>query len=140
MCGTHLDKKMTIKEELDEVYEIMEYLAHKYFNGECAVTKRKFERKNFVIHHEEEHDNDILSRPYRKQYGKLRYRIHYLRDLKKQFDTDSTLVTRTVLILNYVHRRLDHPRNGICKFPMDQRERFCEIALKTKTQGRKRRI
>ncbi len=131
---------MTIKEELEEVYEIMGYLARKFFHGECAVTKTEFEKKGFSIHHLEEFDNDILARPYRKQYGKYRYRIHYLRDLKKQFDTDSTLVKRTILILNFVHARLDHPRNGVCKFPMDQRKIFCDYAMKTRTQGRKRRV
>lgn len=128
---------MTIRDELVESCDIMEYLAESFFGNRCHVTHKEFERKGFAIHHLEERDGDILARDYKKKYGK-RYRVFYLRALKEQFMTDPTLPERTVLIKNYVHARLDHYKNGVCKFPMEQRARFCDVAMKTKTVGRKR--
>jgi hypothetical protein len=135
-------KPMTIKEEVEESRKIMTYLADTFFDNKCAVTLATFEGKGMVIHHLEEREGDVLSRPYKKKYGKTRYRIHYLRDLKKQFDKDPTLAERTILVQLYVHTRFDHPRNGVCKFSLEKgdRQRFCDYAMKTKTAGRGGRI
>ena len=114
---------------MKESWAIMKYLGDKFFGGHCAVTGVECEGKGFAIHHLEEKDGDILHGPYKKQYGKYRYRIHYLRDLKKQFDGNPELAKRTILIQNYVHARFDNPRNGVNKFPMPQRILFCKYAL-----------
>jgi hypothetical protein len=132
---------MTFKEEVEENREIMEYLANKFFGGKCAVTHKPYEMKGFTIHHLEERDGDVLARDYKKKWGKIRYRIHYLRDLAEQFQNDPTLKDRTVLIRNFVHIRLDHYRNGITKFSLEKgdRQRFCDVAMATKTHGTKGR-
>ena len=131
---------MTIKEEIEECSDIMQRLAEMYFDNKCAVTYDDFTRTGFAVHHKEEKDEDVLSRDYKKKYKKYRYRIHYLRDLEKQFESDPTLKKRTVLVKNSIHMKFDHPTNGICKMSIDNIKRFCEIALKTRTQGRKRKI
>ena len=131
---------MTVKEEQEESWEIMKYLADKFFDSKCAITFEECNGKGFSIHHLEEKDGDILHRPYKKKYGKYRYRIHYLRDLKKQFDNDPTLANRTILVQNFVHARYDHYKNGTNKFPMEQRVRFCKYALLTITPvGRRKK-
>ncbi|MFB5617938.1 MAG: hypothetical protein ACE5Q4_04690 [Nitrosopumilus sp.] len=133
-------KKITIREEWKEYYDVMEYLAEEYFNGECYVTKQKYERKGMGIHHLEEKDGDVLKRDYKKQYKRpSTASLMYIRDLMKQFYTDPTLKDRTVLVKNIVHTRLDHKVYGVTKFPMDQRERFVEILMATKMVGRKGR-
>lgn len=120
----------------------MKFLAETYFENRCAVTHKEF-GKGFTIHHLEEKPGDILARDYVKLYrakgqGPYRYRVHYLRALKNQFATDSTLTDRTILITTMIHMKLDHPRNGICKLKMDTRQRLCEYALKTITpRGRR---
>lgn len=131
---------MTIKEEIEECYQIMRYIAKEFFNNKCAVTEVECEGKGFAVHHLEERDGDVLTRPYKKLFKKYRYRIHYLRALKEQFENDPTLAKRTILIQNYVHARYDHYKNGINKFPMPQRVKFCKFALLTVTpMGRRKR-
>lgn len=125
----------TIREEYEEYYDNMEYIAKTFYDSKCAVSHKPFERKGFSIHHLEEFDGDVLKRNYTKRYSrKSTASLLYIRDLRKQLETDTTLQGRTILIKNYIHARYDHYKNGINRFPMEQRIRFCKYALMTITK------
>lgn len=105
--------------------EIMRYLAKTYFNNECYVTKEKFRDKGFVIHHIMEIENDVL----RSQFPSgVKGREAYLNALKPLVEANSS---RFALIKNGIHTKLDHKRNGVTRLKMENRKRFCELALKT---------
>jgi len=105
--------------------EIMQDLAVRFFHNQCEVTHKEFEPKGFAIHHITEIENDVLRKFY--PYS-VKGRDDYLRDLKPLVEDQPD---RFALIKNFVHTRLDHKRNGTTRFPMDQRIRFCDLALRT---------
>ena len=105
--------------------EIMGYVARTYFDNHCYVTHKKWEPRGFAIHHIEEIENDVLRRNYPKGN---KGRDLYLNDLLPLIDDNPD---RFALIKNFVHTRLDHVRYGTTRFPMEQRERFCDLALRT---------
>ena len=93
--------------------------------GRCQVTLKPFKKKGFVIHHIREIEDDIL----RNQFpttpkGKEQY-----------YDALESLVIkdpeRFALITNAIHHKLDGVRNGITRLKMDNRIRFCGLALLT---------
>ena len=103
----------------------MRYLARKYFNNRCYVTLETFKDKGFVIHHIKEINNDVL----RSQFPKgNKGRELYLNKLKPLVEKEPS---RFTLIKNGIHIKLDHKRNGITRLKMENRKRFCELALKT---------
>ncbi len=105
--------------------EIMSYLARKYFDNRCRVTLETFKPKGFVIHHIREINNDVL----RSQFPKgVKGRDEYLNALKPLVEKDPS---RFALIKNGIHTKLDHKRNGVTRLKMENRIRFCELALKT---------
>ena len=54
--------------------DIMEYLARTFFNNQCFVTKEKFKRTGFVIHHLKYIENDVRREHYPKgEKGRLQY-------------------------------------------------------------------
>lgn len=105
--------------------EIMSYLAKKYFNNRCQVTLETFKDKGFVIHHIREIEKDVL----RINYPQTpKGREDYLNDLKPLVEKDPS---RFALLKNSIHNKLDNKRNGITRLKMENRVRFCELALKT---------
>lgn len=116
--------------------EIMSYLAKKYFNNRCQVTLETFKDKGFVIHHIREIEKDVL----RTNYPQTpKGREDYLNDLKPLVEKDPS---RFALLKNSIHNKLDNKRNGITRLKMENRKRFCELALKTihikKSEGKKK--
>ena len=105
--------------------EIMSYLARKYFDNRCRITLETFKPKGFVIHHIREIDNDVL----RSQFPKgEKGRTLYLNALKPLVEKDPS---RFALIKNGIHTKLDHKRNGVTRLKMENRIRFCKLALET---------
>lgn len=116
--------------------EIMRYLARKYFNNRCEVTLEPFQDKGFAIHHVEEIEKDVL----RPQFPKgNKGREQYLNALKPLVESDPS---RFALIKNGIHTKLDHKRNGVTRLKMENRKRFCDLAMRTihlKKKGLKRK-
>lgn len=103
----------------------MRYLAKTYFNNRCEVTLETFKDVGFVIHHIREIENDVL----RSQFPKgAKGRDQYLTTLKPLVEDDPT---RFALIKNGIHTKLDHKRNGVTRLKMENRIRFCDLALRT---------
>lgn len=104
---------------------IMRYLARTFFNNRCEVTHEPFQEKGFVIHHVQEIENDVL----RSQFPKgEKGRYEYLKALKPLVEKDPS---RFALIKNGIHTKLDHKRNGVTRLKMENRVRFCDLALRT---------
>jgi len=113
--------------------EIMRDLAIRFFHNQCEVTLSKFNIRGFVIHHVHEIQNDVL----RKQFPKgVKGRDDYLRALKPLVEE---CPERFALIKNSIHAKLDHVRNGITRMKMEDRQRFCYLALRTVHKRRKRK-
>ena len=103
----------------------MSYLARTYFKNRCEVTHEPFQDKGFVIHHVREIENDVL----RSQFPKgVKGRDLYLNALKPLVESDPS---RFALIKNGIHTKLDHKRNGVTRLKMENRKRFCDLALRT---------
>ena len=110
---------------LESSISIMRYLARKYFNNRCEVTLEPFQDKGFVIHHVEEIEKDVL----RSQFPKgNKGRDEYLTKLKPLVEKDPS---RFALIKNGIHTKLDHKRNGVTRLKMENRKRFCDLAMRT---------
>ena len=105
--------------------ERLAYLAEKYFGNRCQVTLRKFTPRGFAIHHIREIENDVLRRNYP---AGDKGREEYYHDLEPLIEKDPD---RFALITNPIHQKLDHKRNGISRLKMDNRIRFCALALLT---------
>ena len=105
---------------------IMRYLAHKYFNNECFVTKEKFKDKGFVIHHLWYIEKDVL----RSQFPKgEKGRLEYLKALKPMVEQ---MPFRFILIKNGIHTRIDHPRRGLSRLKRDNFIRLVIAVLLTR--------
>ena len=117
--------------------EIMQYLAKTYFKNRCEVTLEPFQDKGFVIHHVREISNDVL----RSQFPKgEKGRFEYLKKLMPLVEKDPL---RFALIKNGIHTKLDHKRNGVTRLKMENRKRFCDLAMRTihlkKTKHRRKK-
>ena len=111
--------------ELKSSTEIMQYLARKYFKNRCEVTLEEFKPIGFVIHHIREINNDVL----RSQFPKGESgRFEYLKKLMPLVEKDPS---RFALIKNGIHTKLDHKRNGVTRLKMENRKRFCDLAMRT---------
>lgn len=113
--------------------EIMRDLAIRFFHNQCKVTLEEFQPKGFVIHHVIEIKNDVLSRQFPKT---PKGKDEYLRALKPLVEE---CPERFALIKNSIHTKLDHVRNGITRMKMEDRQRFCYLALRTVHKRRKRK-
>lgn len=103
----------------------MSYLARKYFNNRCEVTLEEYKPKGFVIHHIREIKNDVLRRQFPPgEKG----RFEYLKALLPLVEKDPR---RFALIKNGIHTKLDHKRNGVTRLKMENRKRFCDLAMRT---------
>jgi hypothetical protein len=128
--------------------DIMRYLAINYFNNECFVTKEKFTPTGFVIHHVEELDEgEVL----RKQFpngenGRAKYLKKLSLLIQENYEECNGDLNkmRYVLILNQIHTKLDHIRNGVTRGKLrdlENRKRFCDLTMRTihKTKKEKRK-
>lgn len=105
---------------LESSSDIMEYLARTFFNNQCFVTKEKFKRTGFVIHHLKYIENDVRREHYPKgEKG----RLQYLKDLKPMVEQ---MPFRFILIKNGIHTRIDHPRRGLSRL---KRENFIRLVV-----------
>ena len=105
-------------------------LADRFFDGQCRVTHRKVKRVGFAIHHIKYHKNDVERKMYPYTPAGA---IQYYRDLTpliEQFPNDYALIT------NGVHRKLDNPRQGVCRYKPETRQRFCNLAMETESRSR----
>ena len=110
---------------LESSIEIMQYLARKYFKNRCEVTLEEFKPKGFVIHHIREIKGDVLRRQFPPgEKG----RFEYLKKLMVMVERDPS---RFALIKNGIHTKLDHKRNGVTRLKMENRKRFCDLAMRT---------
>ncbi len=106
-------------------YEVLAELAP-LFNSECYVLHTKFKPKGFTLHHIEEIENDVLRRNY-KSNNWVNDMNNYYHDLKPLVEDQPE---RFALITNPIHRKLDM-RGGVTRLLMDNRVRFCDLALRT---------
>lgn len=117
--------------------DVMRYLARRFFDNKCFVTHETFKDKGFVIHHIFEIEHDVL----RSQFAKgEKGRYEYLRSLKSMVEDRPE---RFALIKNGIHTKLDHKRNGVTRLKMENRKRFCDLALRTihrnKSKGKRKK-
>jgi len=110
---------------LNEVSDIMQELAIRYFDNRCQVTHEKFKKRGFAIHHIWKIDNDVFRINYPNgEKGRLQYLIAL-----KPLVEDQPY--RFALIKNGIHTKLDHFKNGVTRLDIDKRIRFCILALRT---------
>lgn len=115
--------------------DIMADMALRFFNNQCEVTHMKFKRRGFVIHHIVElEQGEVLRRHYPDgEKG----RLQYLKALRPLVEKDWVLCggdirhMRYCLITNGIHTKLDHHIRGVTRLRMDNRERFCQLAMRT---------
>jgi len=69
----------------DTAESIMGYLAHRYFNNECFVSRHKYKKGNgFTIHHYRYMSDDIKFDKFPKTAkGKLAYKIHLRKRIER---------------------------------------------------------
>jgi hypothetical protein len=111
--------------------EIMADMALRFFDNRCQVTHEKFKRRGFVIHHIIELEvGEVLRRHYPDgEKGRVIY-LKALRPLvEANYNSKDTM--RYALIKNGIHTKLDHHIRGVTRLKMENRERFCELALAT---------
>jgi hypothetical protein len=106
--------------------EVMSELAP-LFDNRCYVTHKPFSSKGFTIHHIEEIENDVLRSNYRSN--------NYVNDMNQYYTDLQSLVeenpNRFAMITNPIHRKLDGYRVGVTRLKMENRVRFCDLALRT---------
>jgi hypothetical protein len=112
------------------VSNTLEEMAYQFYDGKCRVTREKFKPVGFTLHHIEYIEDDVERKQYPK--GPLGTEQYY-NDLYPLVEDNPD---RFALIKNSIHTKLDHVRNGVCRLNMDNRIRFCELALLTKKRGR----
>jgi hypothetical protein len=105
--------------------QILSELAETCFNNQCCVTLKEFRPHGFVIHHVREIEDDVLWKYYPKS---PKGRDRYYNDLRPLVESDPS---RFALVTNPIHNKLDNKRNGITRLKMDNRKRFCDLALRT---------
>ncbi len=111
-------------------YETLTELAP-LFNNQCRVMLTGFTPKGFTIHHIKEIENDVLYKNYKGN------RDRYLNDLKPLVED---CPERFALVTNPIHTKLDGIKNGITRLKIDNRRRFCDLAMETvRHQGRKKK-
>lgn len=110
-------------------------MALRFFNNRCEVTHEKFKRRGFVIHHVVElEEGEVLRRHYPDGEGG---RLQYLKALRPLVEEDYNYSQqdgqpmRYTLIKNGIHTKLDHHIRGVTRLKMDNRERFCDLAMRT---------
>jgi len=100
--------------------QIMQDLALRFFDNRCFVTREKFKKRGFVIHHLKYLENDIVRGDYPKgEKG----RLQYLTALRPMVEA---MPFRFMLLTNGIHTRLDHVRRGLTRM---KRENFMRLSL-----------
>ena len=129
----------------DEATRLMSEMALRFFNNRCEVTHEKFKKRGFVIHHVRElEEGEVLRRQYPDgEKG----RAAYLRALYPLVEEDAMSFKyggtdrRYALIKNGIHTKLDHVRNGVTRMTMENRKRFCDLAMRTMhKKGKKAKV
>ena len=112
-------------------------MALRFFNNECEVTHEKFKKRGFVIHHVIELEKgEVLRRQFPDgEKGRLQY-LKKLRplveaDYREYVQQNPFIRRRYALIKNGIHTKLDHHIRGVTRLKMDNRRRFCDLAMRT---------
>jgi len=100
--------------------DIMADLAYRFFDNQCFVTRQRFKKRGFVIHHLKYIEDDVVRGDYPKG-EKGRY--EYLKDLRPMVEN---MPFRFMLVTNGIHTRLDHVRRGLTRM---KRENFIRLSI-----------
>ncbi len=110
--------------------DILSRLAEEFYNNECFITKKKFKKHGFTLHHLRYIDDDVE----RKNYPKTpKGRDRYYTDLDPLVRKDPG---RFVLITNGMHTRIDHHIRGLSRLKYDNFIRLVMITLLTEKRRR----
>ena len=108
----------------------MQDLALRFFDNRCFVTREKFKKRGFVIHHLWYLEDDVRRENYPNgEKG----RLEYLTDLRSMVEH---MPFRFMLLKNGVHTRIDHPRNGLSRMKKENRDRLFQAVMMTKKEPR----
>lgn len=110
--------------------EIMRYLARRYFDNQCFVTREKFKDRGFVIHHLWYIENDVKRDNYPDGENG---RNQYLNDLKPMVEL---MPFRFMLLKNGIHTRIDHFRTGLARMKKENQLRLFLAVMMTKKPER----
>jgi hypothetical protein len=118
---------------MESSQSIMQYLAHRFFNSECYISKAKFKDKSgFSIHHYDYINGDLKWNQFPKgEKGKKAYLNHLKKQIEKQPEN-------YVLIKKMYHTLIDaYPKQcsrimGLSRIKADEWERLKEVVEKTK--------
>jgi len=110
----------------------MQELAIRFFDNRCFVTREKFRRRGFVIHHLWYLDEGDVTRGLYPKGEKGRQ--EYIKALKPMVEN---MPFRFMLIKNGVHTRMDHVRNGLTRMNRENFMRLCVAVLLTKKHKKK---
>jgi hypothetical protein len=114
----------------EKAEDIMQDLALRFFDNRCFVTREKFKKRGFVIHHLWYLENDVRRENYPNgEKG----RLEYLTDLRSMVEH---MPFRFMLLKNGVHTRIDHPRNGLSRMKKENRDRLFLAVMMTKKEPR----
>lgn len=113
----------------------MAEMALRFFDNRCAVTRVKFKRTGFAIHHIKELEKgEVLRRHYPDgENGRIEYLNALFPLVKRDYEDHINNKTkrRYTLITNGIHTKLDHHIRGVTRLKMENRQRFCDIAMRT---------
>ena len=84
-----------------------------------------FRSNGFTLHHVEEIEGDVLRKNYNHDFKGM---SQYYTDLEKLVEDRPE---RFALITNPIHHKLDNTRSGITRLKLENRIRFCDLALRT---------
>lgn len=114
----------------EKAEDIMQDLALRFFDNRCFVTREKFKKRGFVIHHLWYLEDDVRRENYPNgEKG----RLEYLTDLRPMVEH---MPSRFMLLKNGVHTRIDHPRNGLSRMKKENRDRLFQAVMMTKKEPR----
>jgi hypothetical protein len=115
----------------DEATNIMQDLFLRFFENRCFVTREKFQKRGFVIHHLWYIEGDVIRGNYPKgEKG----RQDYIKALRPMVEAEPF---RFMGLKNGVHTKMDHVRNGITRMKKENQMRLFIACLLTKKTPRK---
>lgn len=114
--------------------DIMQDLAIRFFDNRCFVTRERFKKRGFVIHHLRYMEDDVRRENYPKgEKGRLEYLI----DLRPMVEH---MPFRFMLLKNGIHTRMDHVRRGLTRMKRDNFLRLCLAILLTEKRINKKPV
>ena len=139
----------------------MQDLALRFFDNRCFVTREKFKKRGFVIHHLWYLENDVRRENYpngekgrleyltdlrpmvekglsKKEQNEEKFRLKILKqEMNNMFDElAENGLYRFMLLKNGVHTRIDHPRNGLSRMKKENQMRLFLAVMMTKKEPR----